>query len=170
MRCGLNVPVLRLQSQASASARSCLIGPSHDRLSWRNIHWEKTMKRELLETGPTGNWVYLFFDMYLFQGSVYIHLHLHDKQIWRLDELLHHLYPVNGQRQSFNTVVNTWYLKKGDKLKDDVKAKVLSTRTRVLSSGRHFDESSGCSEATRDTCGKRFTNKYTVWFHCEFTV
>lgn len=32
------VPVLRLHSQASASASSCLIGPSHEGLSCRNIH------------------------------------------------------------------------------------------------------------------------------------
>lgn len=42
IRCGLIVPVLRLQSQASASARSCLMGPSHDGLSCRNIHYRET--------------------------------------------------------------------------------------------------------------------------------
>lgn len=35
---GLTAPVLRLHSQASASARSCLMGPSHNGLSCRNIH------------------------------------------------------------------------------------------------------------------------------------
>lgn len=59
-RCGLTVPVLRLQSQASASARSCLIGPSHDWLSCRNIHCrERKLQREFLETGLRVQGVYL---------------------------------------------------------------------------------------------------------------
>lgn len=36
---------------------------------------------------------------YLFQSSVYIHLHLHDKQVWGLDKLLHHFCPVNAIKQ-----------------------------------------------------------------------
>lgn len=35
------LPVLRLQSHASASARSCLMGPSQSGLSCRNIHCEE---------------------------------------------------------------------------------------------------------------------------------
>lgn len=59
-RCGLTVPVLRLQSQASESARSCLIGPSHDWLSCRNIHCrERKLQREFLETGLRVQGVYL---------------------------------------------------------------------------------------------------------------
>lgn len=104
-RCGLTVPVLRLQSQASASARSCLMGPSQDGLSCRNIHYtEKKLQRELLYSDTivsiSGSYKVYNSSLYLFQSSVYIHLHLHDKQVWRLDELLHHFCPVNAvQRQ-----------------------------------------------------------------------
>lgn len=54
------VPVLRLQSQASASARSCLMGPSQERLSCRNIHCrERKLQMKLLETSRMVQWVYL---------------------------------------------------------------------------------------------------------------
>lgn len=36
------LPVLRLHSQASASTSSCLMGPSQEGLSWRNIHCSGT--------------------------------------------------------------------------------------------------------------------------------
>lgn len=56
------VPVLRLHSQASASARSCLIGPSHKVLSCRNIHCRgRNRKRRLWKhegaARPSGNYV-----------------------------------------------------------------------------------------------------------------
>lgn len=43
--------------------------------------------------------------LYLFQSSVYIHLHLHDKQVRGLDELLHHLYTVKAEQRQ---MVSTW--------------------------------------------------------------
>lgn len=45
------IPVRRLQSQASASARSCLMGPSHAGLSCRNIHCRRNMTECLKRKG-----------------------------------------------------------------------------------------------------------------------
>lgn len=45
----------------------------------------------------SGSYKVCHFSMYLFQSSVYIHLHLHDKQVRGLDKLLHHLCSVNGE-------------------------------------------------------------------------
>lgn len=98
----LPVPVLRLQSQTSASARSCFIGPSQDGLICRNIHYTKKKIRNRSDTTVSVRLNHIVYNsfLYLFQSSVYVHLHLHDKQVWGLDELLHHFCPVNAaQRQ-----------------------------------------------------------------------
>lgn len=101
-KCSLPVPVLRLQSQASASARSCFMGPSQDGLICKNIHYTEMKIRNRSDTTVSVRGSYEVYNssLYLFQSSVYIHLHLHDKQVWGLDELLHHFCPVNAvQRQ-----------------------------------------------------------------------
>lgn len=92
----VSVPVLRLQSQASASARSCLIGPSHDGLSCRNIHCRTNVFTVSLSL-RTEIEPWRLKCVHLLQCSVNIHLHLHDEQVWGLNELLHHLWPVNPE-------------------------------------------------------------------------
>lgn len=97
--CCPDVPVLRLHSHASASARSCLMGPSHKGLSCRNIHCRgRNRKEKLAETWWHRKGFLGIIFVYLFQSSVDIHFHLHDKQVRRLDEQLHHLCAVLWQK------------------------------------------------------------------------
>lgn len=101
-------PVLRLHSQASASARSCLIGPSHKVLSCRNIH----CGGRNIEKGGCGNMAAQqgllgITLVHLFQSCVHIHFHLHDKQVRRLDEKLHHLSAVMININIYNRISQT---------------------------------------------------------------
>lgn len=58
-----------------------------------------------------------------------------------------------------------WKYKRGDCVKQGKNCE-LRTHTQVLSSILHFGGSSGCLEATQDTCTKRCMKTYRVW--CEF--
>lgn len=73
------------------------MGPSHDGLSCRNIHcgertelFRNICSGSVCSTGVGVGWRGML-PGYLFQSCVHVHLHLHDKQVRGLDDLLHHL-------------------------------------------------------------------------------